>query len=108
MSKERKTPKGGGRSPHEFAIVAHFANGSWAYYFRDDRYRDDRGQPYERWGRESEATRFPLETDAQRIAVKMRTGSAVKAYHVVPLPPVPQKRKTPTSTQDTPPTQRSW
>ncbi|SFL32527.1 hypothetical protein [Geodermatophilus ruber] len=109
MSKEQKKPKGGGRSPQEYGIVARFADGSWSYYFRDDRYHDDQGRPHERWGRESQATRFSSETDAQRIAGGMRVSLAVKAYHVVPLPPpVPQKRNAPTSTQHPPPTQRSW
>ncbi|TYP89184.1 hypothetical protein [Blastococcus xanthinilyticus] len=109
MSKEKKKPKGGGRPPQEYGVVARFADGSWSYYFRDDRYRDDQGRPPERWGRESQATRFSSESDAQRIAGGMRTSSAVKAYHVVPLPlPEPRKSSTSATTHHAPPTQRSW
>jgi hypothetical protein len=107
VSKEKRKPKGGGRSPQEFGIVACFADGSCSYYYFDDRYRDDHGKPFERWGRASQAARFPSEADARRVASGMQTNSAAKAYDVVPLPPEQQKPGTSAPRPHPPGSQRS-
>jgi hypothetical protein len=107
VSKEKRKPKGGGRSPQEFGIVARFADGSCSYYYFDDRYRDDHGKPFERWGRASQAARFPSEADARRVASGMQTNSAAKAYDVVPLPPEQQKPGTSAPRPHPPGSQRS-
>jgi hypothetical protein len=91
VSKEQRKPKGGGRSLQKFGIAARFADGSHSYYYFDDRYRDDDGRPFERWGRVSQAARFPSEADARQAASEMHTNSAVTAYDVVSLAPEQQK-----------------
>lgn len=85
MAKEKRTPKGGAGSSQAWGIVARFADGSGAYYYVDERHRDDRGKAPERWGRESQALRFPSEGEARRVASGMQTSSAVKEYLVVRL-----------------------
>lgn len=106
MSKEKRTPKGGAQRPREYGIVARFANGSRAYYYFDARYRDDAGAPFKRWGRSSQAVRFPSEAEARRVASGMQTNSAAKAYEVVPLPPSQQNATTFHPRPHQPPSQR--
>jgi hypothetical protein len=95
VSKEKRTPKGGGPQRQEYGVAARFADGSYPYYYFDARFRDDSGAPVERWGRLSQAARFPSEADAQRIASGMQTNSAAKAYEVVRLPPAQEKAANP-------------
>jgi hypothetical protein len=92
VSKEKRTPKGGGRQRPAYGVAARFADGSYSYYYFDARFRDDSGAPVERWGRLSQAARFPSEADAPRIASGMQTNSAAKAYEVVVLPPAQQQK----------------
>jgi hypothetical protein len=87
VSKQKRTPKGGGRQRQEYGVAARFADGSCSYYYFDARFRDDSGAPVERWGRLSQAARFPSEADARRIVSGMQTNSAAKAYEVVVLQP---------------------
>ena len=107
MSKEKRTPKGGAGSSQEWGIVARFADGSRAYYYVDERHRDDRGNAAERWGRESQAHRFPSEGEARRVASGMQTNSAAKEYLVVRLASGPKPSRAPSSTSRPAPTQRS-
>lgn len=72
MSREKRTPKGDAGSSQEWGIVARFADGSGAYYYVDERHRDDRGNAAERWGRESQAHRFRSEGEARRVASGMQ------------------------------------
>lgn len=102
MSKEKRKPKGGGRQRQEYGIAVRFADGSYSYYYFDARFCDDSGSPVERWGRASQAARFHSEADARRIASRMQTNAAAKAYEVVPLPPREQDTATPHSLPHSP------
>jgi hypothetical protein len=95
VSKEKRTPKGGGRQRQEYGVAARFADRSYSYYYLDARFGDGSGAPAERWGRLSQAARFPSETDAHRIASGMQTNSAAKAYEVVRLPSAHEKAANP-------------
>jgi hypothetical protein len=107
VSKEKRKSKDGGRLRQEYGVAARFADGSYSYYCFDARFSDGSGAPVERWGRLSQAARFPSEADAQRIASRMQTNSAAKAYEVVLLPPVPQTAANPQPLPHAPGSQRS-
>lgn len=107
MSKEKRTSKGGAGASQAWGIVARFADGSGAYYYVDERHQDDRGTAPERWGRESQAHRFPSEGEARRVASGMQTNSAVKEYLVVRLAPGLKPSRAASRTPHAAPTQRS-
>ena len=87
MPREKRKPEGSGKSAQDWAIVVRLADGSQHYYYTDQRHVDSRGNPLERWGRMSQAHRFPSEEHARRAAAAMQTNSAAKEYTVVRLTP---------------------
>ena len=83
MKQKRKADS---RPSHGWAIVVRVADGSRSYYYLDERYHEARGTPLERWGRESQALRFPSEDEARSVVAQMQLNSAAKKYEVVRLP----------------------
>lgn len=85
MSREKKTAPGVMRRAQAWGIVVILKSGERLYYYDDDYCRDDRGRPLERWGRESQARRFPTENEARRIASSFDVSNPVRSYEVVQL-----------------------
>jgi hypothetical protein len=87
VPREKRKPKGSGGAAPDWGIVVRLANGHQLYYYLDERYVDGRGNPLERWGRLSEAYRFPSEEHARRVAAAMQPNSTAREFNVVRLAP---------------------
>ena len=87
MPREKRKPRGSGKTAQDWGIIVRLADGTQLYYYVDERHVDSQGKPLERWGRMSQAYRFPSEEHARRAAATMQTNSAAKEYIVVRLTP---------------------
>jgi hypothetical protein len=87
LPREKRKFKGSGKNTQEWIIFVRLADGTQLYYYTDEHRVDSWGKPLERWGRMSQAYRFPSEEHARHVAAVMQTNSAAKEYAVVSLPP---------------------